>query len=122
MGDFLPGVFRMMEERFGRVGRPITTALLALFALAVAAWCLGLIYTNIVGPILKVTGTEVGQELANTVIAWVSLFAFVSFIGIVVFYVRHRLQRNRYEPKLANKQERIKELEAEIAALRGDDG
>ena len=122
MGDFLPGVFQMIEDRFGRMGRPLTTGLLGLFALAISAWCVGLIYTNIVGPILKATGTEVGQELANTVIAWVSLFAFVSFIGIVVFYVRHRLQKYRYEPRLANKQEQIKELEAEIAALRSDDG
>jgi len=122
MGDFLPGVFQMIEDRFGRLGRPLTTGLLALFALAIASWCLGVVYKNVVGPILYATGTEIDQQLANTVIAWVTLFAFVSFIGIVVFYVRHRLQRNRYEPRLANKQERIKELEAEIAALRGDDG
>ena len=122
MGDFLPGVFQMMEERFGRVGRPITTALLGLFSLAIAAWCLGMVYRNVVGPVLQATGTEVGHELANTVIVWVTLFAFCGFVGFVIIYVRVRWQRNRYGPKLTSKQERIKELEAEIEQLRGDNG
>ena len=122
MGDFLPGVFQMMEERFGRVGRPITTALLGLFSLAIAAWCLGMVYEKVIDPILQATGTVVGQELANTIIAWVTLFAFFGFIGFVFIYVRVRWQRNRYGPKLASKQERIKELEAEIEQLRGDNG
>ena len=122
MGDFLPGVFQMMEERFGRAGRPITTALLGLFSLAIAAWCLGMVYEKVIEPILQATGTVVGQELANTIIAWVTLFAFFGFVGFVIIYVRVRWQRNRYGQKLSNKQERIQELEAEIEQLRGDNG
>ena len=120
MGDFLPGMFRMIEERFGRAGRPITTALLGLFALAIMAWCLGIIYDKVVGPVLGVVGKELAPDLASQMIAWATLVGFCGFIGWLSVFVADRIHGKRYSDVLATKRERIQDLESELTALRQD--
>ena len=122
MGDFLPGVFRMIEERFGRAGRPLTTFLLAVFSLAIIAWCLGLIYKNIVGPILDALGKEVAPEVVEQTIAWVTLAAFLGFIVWGMAYLADKFQGKKYQDRIANKRDRIQELERELAELKAEDG
>ena len=122
MGDFLPGMIRMIEERFGPAGRPLTTLLLGIFALAIIAWSLGLIYDNVVGPVLDLLGKDVEKELVDLAIAWVSLAAFIGFIGWVIIYVANRIHGKKYEARLLTKRERIRELEAELTVLRNEGG
>ncbi|MBI2172414.1 MAG: hypothetical protein HYU30_10455 [Chloroflexi bacterium] len=54
MEDLLPGLFKAMEDRLGKHGRPITTGLIVLVALGLAAWMIGLITNNIVAPLFRV--------------------------------------------------------------------
>ena len=121
MGDFLPGVFRMIEERFGKLGRPFTTFLLGIFSLAIIAWCLGLIYTNVVGPVLSALDKEVSPQVVDQTIAWVTLAAFLGFISWLIAYVADRVQGRKHAERLDNKRSRIQALEQELAALKQDD-
>ena len=121
MGDFLPGVFRMIEERFGRFGRPLTTLLLGIFALAIIAWCLGLIYNNVVGPVLGSLDKEIAPEMVARIIAWATLVAFLGLIFWLIAYVADRAQGRKYANRLTSKRERIEALERELAELREED-
>ena len=121
MGDFLPGVFRMIEERFGRAGRPLTTFLLAVFALAIIAWCLGLIYNNVVGPILSALGKEVAPVVIEQTIAWATLLLLLGGMCWLIAYVSDRLQGRRFSTRLQEQEEEIRQLREKLESHDQED-
>ena len=88
-------LLQYIEERYGRMGRPITTALLSLVLLAIAATCLSVIYKNVIGPILEVAGLDAKQEVATLIIAWSTLVIFAGTAVFVILYLRRRWQESR---------------------------
>ncbi len=53
MEELFPALVRMMEERFGRFGRPLTTILLIFVALGLASWGGSLFWDNALAPLAK---------------------------------------------------------------------
>ena len=51
--DQLPGMVKMMEERFGRFGRLMTTVLLLAVWVAVVAWALKMGWDNLLVPLTR---------------------------------------------------------------------
>lgn len=86
--ELLPGMVRMMDERFGRMGRPITTVLLFLLAMAIMAWCLGMIWDKFLAPVLKFFGIEfavVSAELgADVFLMALAMIVTVAILGMLV--------------------------------------
>ncbi len=65
MEEFLPGLIKIMEERLGRFGRSITTAVVICVVLGIVAWALKLFWDNIVFPVylfIKATGEATSPE------------------------------------------------------------
>ena len=89
--ELLPGIIRLMEERFGRIGRPVTTALLFMLAMAIMAWCLGMVWDKVIAPILKFFGVELvvmNQEMgANVFLVVLGFIAMIVLFGLLVVYV-----------------------------------
>ncbi len=51
MEELLPGLVRVMEERLGRFGRPLTTVMVINLALGASSWGLKLFWDNAIYPI-----------------------------------------------------------------------
>lgn len=53
MEKFLPGLVKLMEERLGKFGRPLTTLVVISLALGALSWGIKLFWDNLVSPISK---------------------------------------------------------------------
>lgn len=56
MEEFLPGLFKVMEERLGPLGRPITTLLVLAIVAGIFVWVGDLVYSKAILPLTTVVG------------------------------------------------------------------
>ena len=65
MEEYLPGLVKVIEERLGKFGRPITTIVVICVALGTATWGIRLFWDNAVWPLVTlIDNWTSGQELA----------------------------------------------------------
>ncbi len=64
------GLVRAMEERFGWLGRPMTTTMLLLLFLGIALWALSMVRQELIEPIMGAVEKGYGPEIASSVVAW----------------------------------------------------
>ena len=86
--DLLPGLVKLMEDRLGRAGRPVTTAFILLVVLGVSALMIDLIYTKVAKPVVSVFYVEsVSVNLVEILMA----YGIGAFMWIVVVLTVNRL-------------------------------
>ena len=70
MEDLLPGLIKMMEERLGRFGRPLSTLVVLAAALGIIAWGFHQVWVKIITPVVRVVYTNndvpISQEVAES--------------------------------------------------------
>ena len=103
----LPGLVRVMEERLGRFGRPLTTVFVIAVMLAVFVWAADLVHTKAVSPIAKTIAEgglpdSIGAFLAThgEVLAVygfgmaiaAAVYAYLTFF-VVTYPTKRRLER-----------------------------
>lgn len=84
MEEFLPGLLKVMEERLGRFGRPVSTALVLLLFLGIGSWMIGLFWDNLVWPLVNFFRNFPATGFAPN---WDIILAIVSGIGGVAALV-----------------------------------
>lgn len=101
---FLPGLVKMMEERLGWAGRPLTTAMMLLIVLAVILFCARFLYTVALDPVLAWTRADSGL-----LAAFATMVAF-SAVGATAVTVYHYYLQRRRSKLLTDLDERIELL------------
>ncbi len=96
----------MMEERVGRVGRPVTTIFLVLIVLAVGSWMVQMFWDNAVDPIadiskdIRIGEIEVDWGRALDFLNSIFIFVFVAYIAAIIWnwwtLKRERRFRDRF--------------------------
>ena len=109
--DLLPGLVKVIEERLGPIGRPVTTFLVIVIVLAITAWGLNLFWEKAVEPVstvvestLESEGNPIDKEkFVSFLLGW-AVYAVV-LIGLLVF------ANNVLGPRLFRKQkEEVRQL------------
>ncbi|MBI4188650.1 MAG: hypothetical protein HY529_05535 [Chloroflexi bacterium] len=96
MEEFLPGLVRIMEERLGKFGRPLTTIVVLALAFGAIAWGLNLFWYNVVSPISKFIQTilEVRpftlEDFVKTVITPLAILIILSIILFILTQILFR--------------------------------
>ena len=75
----------MMEERFGRFGRPMTTLMLLAIFVAVVLWAISMIRSEFISPIIDAVAKGYGDEMVSSLVSWgigVLLSIPVFFVGL----------------------------------------
>ena len=119
MEEFLPGLVRLMEERLGKVGRPLTTIVIISLALGAIAWGLRLFWDNAISPISQFIQTifEVQHiTLESFVRDTVTPFSIYLLLIAVIYFVFRALINKRLEKTKATLQE-IEEIRREAKEI-----
>ena len=119
MEEFLPGLVRLMEERLGKVGRPLTTIVIISLALGATAWGLKLFWDNAISPISQFIQTifEVQHiTLESFVRDTVTPFSIYLLLIAVIYFVFRALINKRLEKTKATLQE-IEEIRREAKEI-----
>ena len=125
MEEFLPGLVKVMEERLGRFGRPLTTIVVISLALGACAWGIKLFVDNAVSPIYKVIlslmniqGLSV-EEFITPFVIYIALLIVISLIFYILYrktIVKRAMQSaneaiKQAEQIISEAEERIKQTE-----------
>ena len=117
MEEFLPGLVKVMEERFGRFGRPFTTLLVGAVGLAVLVWSTDLIYGKAIGPAIDLLGDGTPSILlrAFRVIGSALGGYVVGYLFVDLLVMRPRRKRlDQYESDLAAYTRLVEELQERL--------
>jgi len=113
MEEFLPGLVKIMEERLGRFGRPLTTILVVCIALGACAWGIKLFFDNAISPIYKlilslmnIQGLSV-EEFVTPFIIYIALITVISIIFYVLYNKTIVKRAMRTATKFHNQAEEI---------------
>ena len=108
--ELIPGLVKVAEARLGKVGRPLTTAMVFLAIVGIMAWGADMVFSKIIAPVLKVTGIHEDSELMASIAILIILTIVV--VGAVVFtsYGVQWIKDSRLRARLQRQEEELKEL------------
>lgn len=95
MEELLPGLVRVMEERLGKFGRPLTTVLVICLALGASAWGIRLFWDNLASPFSKFIQTIINmrpislelfvEKVITPTAVFLLLLSVLWVIGFIIF-------------------------------------
>lgn len=94
VSDLLPNLVKMMEDRFGLLGRPVTTALLAALAIYVFILCYEAVDRAIIDPVAGLVERGYGKDmvyLAGRMVVYVLLI--IAFMTLIYKWKENRLTK-----------------------------
>ena len=97
--DLLPGLVRVIEERLGPFGRPLSTLVIISAALGVAAWGIHQVVDKIVRPVVRVLPDGAGDVFSIEAVQSVGGIVAIVIGTLVAEYVYSKTRRKR-EQKL----------------------
>lgn len=125
MEEFFPGLLKMIEERLGRFGRPITTVVVICLALGVIAWGLNQFIGSAITPMARFIQTLFSEEdvltvakLRGPVTAIIGYLIFLLLVWAIFVWLTRRLSRRhiRRIQEAITKSEKVAADAAEVVA------
>lgn len=87
MGDLLPGLVNMLEERFGPAGRPLSTAVLAAASVWIILAGIDRLVKTVIAPLVSTLQGPFGDVLLWRIGSLVLTLALIAVIWAVAHYV-----------------------------------
>lgn len=90
MEEFLPGLVKVMEERLGPLGKPLSTLLVLVITLAAIAWCVNFLWRTVIEPFIA----EFDPGIAHVAATWGGP-VFVGFVWYLIWWMLRRRREKR---------------------------
>ena len=94
MEDLFVGLVRVVEERLGRFGKPVTTALVAMGVVVFLTWASKFIYSNALEPVYRAAISGSLTEIAKVAMYFIAVLLGYA-LGWVMTDVIARRRRNQ---------------------------
>lgn len=84
--ELLPGLVKVIEERMGKLGRPFTTLIILAAGFGIIAWGVGMIYTHILAPSLRVLGITADSGLGESLVILSMILLIMAMFILAVYF------------------------------------